>query len=213
MRTALFGEAPHPFDTIDLISRLEDYDGVVSLTLRFVHPMTSEPVARHALAATMFRLCNGTMHMHSPGTCAYPRKTLINLMSQSFGSIRFRRIEADCVADGGDFALANVDDPNDAASGEIVSEAFHLLEPGVHAHDDLGMTVEVEPNGGGWQLAIETNYRAAACARPLLPIVPVASQLELAARASTAPFKADETCAAPTGEVRAINALSAIFYG
>ncbi len=34
----LLGTAPHAFDTIDLTSRLEDDDGVVSLTLHFVHP-------------------------------------------------------------------------------------------------------------------------------------------------------------------------------
>ena len=123
----------------------------------------------------------------------------------------------------------------DAANGEIVSEAFHLPERSVHALDDLGMTVEVERNGSGdgWQLAIETkrfarfvhiidpHYRAARdwfhlapsrrCIVPLIALA--ASPQEVVAPASNAAFKADETCAAPAGEVRAINALSAIFYG
>jgi beta-mannosidase len=131
----------------------------------------------------------------------------------------------------------------DAASGEIVSEAFHLPERSVHARDDLGMTVDVERNGSGdgWQLAIETkrfarfvhiidpHYRAARdwfhlapnrrCIVPLLALQPLAPNAfaaapqKVVAPASNAAFKAGETCAAPTGEVRAINALSAIFYG
>jgi beta-mannosidase len=34
----ILSDAPHAFDTLDLSSRIEDGDGVVSLTLRFVHP-------------------------------------------------------------------------------------------------------------------------------------------------------------------------------
>jgi beta-mannosidase len=123
----------------------------------------------------------------------------------------------------------------EAASGEIVSQAFHLPDRSVHARHDLGMTVEVERHGKGWQLAIETkrfarfvhivdpHYRAARdwfhvapnrrCIVPLLPTGSAASPQEVVALASNASFKADETSAAPAGEVRAINALSAIFYG
>ncbi|APA85052.2 glycoside hydrolase family 2 protein [Paraburkholderia sprentiae WSM5005] len=131
----------------------------------------------------------------------------------------------------------------DAASGEIVSEAFHLPERSVHARDDIGMTVELERSGdgNGWHLAIETKrfarfvhiidpyYRAARdwfhlapnrrtivpllALDPLLPTAFAASPQEVVATASNAVFKVDETCAAPRGEVRAINALSAIFYG
>ncbi|MBC8724390.1 glycoside hydrolase family 2 protein [Paraburkholderia sp. 31.1] len=131
----------------------------------------------------------------------------------------------------------------DAANGEIVSEAFHLPERSVHTRDDLGMTVEVERHGdgSGWQLAIETKrfarfvhiidpcYRAARdwfhlapnrrcivplhALEPLLPTAFAASPQELVAPASNAAFKVDETCGTPQGEVRAINALSAIFYG
>ncbi|MGF6665283.1 beta-mannosidase [Paraburkholderia atlantica] len=131
----------------------------------------------------------------------------------------------------------------DAASGEIVSEAFHLPERSVHARNELGMTVQVERrgDGNGWQLAIETkrfarfvhiidpHYRAARdwfhlapnrrcivplhAFEPLLPTAFAASPQEVVAPASNAAFKVDETSAAPQGEVRAINALSAIFYG
>jgi beta-mannosidase len=131
----------------------------------------------------------------------------------------------------------------DAVSGQIVSEAFHLPERSVHVRDDLGMTVDVERSrdGDGWQLAIETkrfarfvhiidpHYRAARdwfhlapnrrcivplrALEPLLPSACAAASQEVVAPAANAAFKAGETSAAPTGEVRAINALSAIFYG
>lgn len=133
----------------------------------------------------------------------------------------------------------------DAASGEAVSEAFHLPERSVHARDDLGMTVELERTGDGegdgWQLAIETKrfarfvhiidprFRAARdwfhlapnrrCIVPLHALEPplpgafAASPQEVVAASSNAAFKVNETCGAPQGEVRAINALSAIFYG
>ncbi|WP_442793996.1 glycosyl hydrolase 2 galactose-binding domain-containing protein [Paraburkholderia sp. HD33-4] len=129
----------------------------------------------------------------------------------------------------------------DAASGEVVSEAFHLPERSVHARDDLDMTVELERTGDGWQLAIEAKrfarfvhiidprFRAARewfhlapnrrCIVPLHTLEPplsgafAASPQEVVAPSSNAAFKVNETCAAPRGEVRAINALSAIFYG
>ncbi|KXU91119.1 beta-mannosidase [Paraburkholderia monticola] len=131
----------------------------------------------------------------------------------------------------------------DAVSGEIVSEAFHLPERSVHARDDLGMTVDVERSSDddGWQLAIETkrfarfvhiidsHYRATrdwfhlapnrrcivplVALEPLLPDACATAPQDVVAPAANAAFKAGETSAAPTGEVRAINALSAIFYG
>ncbi|NML33897.1 glycosyl hydrolase 2 galactose-binding domain-containing protein [Paraburkholderia antibiotica] len=129
----------------------------------------------------------------------------------------------------------------DAASGAIVSEAFHLPEPRLQERHDLGMTISVEPRHAadgtpyGWQLAIETkrfarfvhivdpHYRAArdwfhlapnqACVVPLIPLAPGFAIGELVAPASNPRFKADETFAAPAGEVHAINATSAIFYG
>ncbi len=125
-----------------------------------------------------------------------------------------------------DVTIATLRDP---ASGRIVSEAVHLPERRADARHDLGLTVGAERTADGWQLIIEakrfarfvhiidTHYRAAhdwfhlppnrPCAVPLLPIE------QFVARASNTAFKADATCEAPAGEVRAINAISATFYG
>ncbi|SIO53051.1 beta-mannosidase [Burkholderia sp. GAS332] len=127
---------------------------------------------------------------------------------------------------GHDVTIATLRDP---ASGRIVSEAVHLPERRADARHDLGLTVGAERTADGWQLIIEakrfarfvhiidTHYRAAhdwfhlppnrPCAVPLLPIE------QFVARASNTAFKADATCEAPAGEVRAINAISATFYG
>lgn len=122
----------------------------------------------------------------------------------------------------------------DAADGRIVSEAFHLPERRVAERHDLGLSVTVErnPAGDGWQLVIETkrfarfvhindtHYRAARDwfhlppNRPcVVPLIPHAELREMVASASNPVFKADATCAAPAGEVRAVNAISASFYG
>ncbi|WP_025599789.1 glycosyl hydrolase 2 galactose-binding domain-containing protein [Burkholderia sp. WSM2230] len=120
----------------------------------------------------------------------------------------------------------------DAASGRIVSEAFHLPDRRIGAPGDPGLTVAVERAGGGWQLVVEAkrfarfvhiidpHYRAAhdwfhlAPDRPsIVPLVPFTSQSVNVAHASKAAFKADATYAAPAGEVRALNAASATFYG
>ncbi|MFM0118120.1 glycoside hydrolase family 2 protein [Paraburkholderia sp. RL18-101-BIB-B] len=120
----------------------------------------------------------------------------------------------------------------DQASGQVVAEAFHLPQRRVSERHDLGLTVTAERNGDGWQLVIEakrfvrfvhivdTHYRAARdwfhlppnrpCVVPLIPLTP---QERFVAHASNAVFKADATYAAPAGEVRAVNAISAIFYG
>jgi beta-mannosidase len=120
----------------------------------------------------------------------------------------------------------------DKASGRIVSEAFHLPERRIGERHDLGLTVAAERDGDGWQLVIETkrfarflhivdtHYRAARdwfhlppnrrCVVPLIPLTPPDG---LVAHASNAVFKADATYAAPAGEVRAVNAISATFYG
>ena len=125
-----------------------------------------------------------------------------------------------------DVTIATLRDP---ASGRIVSEAVHLPERRADVRHDLGLTVGAERTADGWQLIIEakrfarfvhiidTHYRAAhdwfhlppnrPCAVPLLPIE------QFVARASNTAFKADATCEAPAGEVRAINAISATFYG
>jgi beta-mannosidase len=126
----------------------------------------------------------------------------------------------------------------DAASGEAVSEAFHL--PQRHASDrhDLGLTVALERAGDGWQLVVQAkrfarfvhivdpHYRAAhdwfhlAPNRPhVVPLIPLPSLTSptlhegSVAPVSRFPFKADATRVAPAGEVRALNALSATFYG
>jgi beta-mannosidase len=120
----------------------------------------------------------------------------------------------------------------DQASGQIVGEAFHLPERRVSERHDLGLTVAAERNGDGWQLVIEakrfarfvhivdTHYRAARDwfhlppNRPcVVPLIPLAPQERFVAPASNAVFKADATYAAAAGEVRAVNAISAIFYG
>jgi beta-mannosidase len=127
----------------------------------------------------------------------------------------------------------------DAASGAIVSEAVQLPERRVSERHDLGLTVVAERVSGGtgtaWQLVIEAkrfarfvhiidpHYRAARdwfhlapnrpCIVELIPLTSLASQERIVARASTATFKDDATCASPAGEVRAINAISATFYG
>jgi beta-mannosidase len=46
-----------------------------------------------------------------------------------------------------------------------------------------------------------------------VPLIPLTPQERFVAHASNAVFKADATYAAPAGEVRAVNAISAIFYG
>ncbi|MCC8391222.1 glycoside hydrolase family 2 protein [Paraburkholderia sp. MMS20-SJTR3] len=117
----------------------------------------------------------------------------------------------------------------DAASGAVVAEAFHLPERHVRERHDLGMTISVEHNAetGHWQLTLETKrfarfvhivdprYRAARdwfhlaperrCVVTLLPYARPANPL---ARSND-----DETSPRPSGEVRALNALSAIYYG
>ncbi|CAE6917946.1 MULTISPECIES: glycoside hydrolase family 2 protein [Burkholderiaceae] len=125
-----------------------------------------------------------------------------------------------------DVTIATLRDP---ASGRIVSEAVHLPERRADVRHDLGLTVGAERNADGWQLIIEakrfarfvhiidTHYCAAhdwfhlppnrPCVVPLLPVE------RFVARASNAVFKADATCEAPAGEVGAINAISATFYG
>ncbi|MEW9586100.1 glycoside hydrolase family 2 protein [Paraburkholderia sp. DGU8] len=123
----------------------------------------------------------------------------------------------------------------DAASGAMLSEAFHLPDRRVHERRDLGLTVAVEHTADGWRLVVEAqrfarfvhivdpHYRAAhdwfhlAPNRPrIVPLIataPFASPQTMVARAANFACKDDATCAAPSGEVRAINAISATFYG
>jgi len=123
----------------------------------------------------------------------------------------------------------------DRTSGQIISEAFHLPERRIGDRHELGLTVAAERNGDGWQLVIETrrfarfvhivdpHYRAAQdwfhlppnrrCVVPLIALLPSAPPDRFVAHASNAVFKADATYPAPAGEVRAVNAISATFYG
>jgi beta-mannosidase len=122
----------------------------------------------------------------------------------------------------------------DVASGEIVSETFHLPERRVNERQDLGLTVAVEHTTEGWRLVIEAqrfarfvhiidpHYRAAhdwfhlAPNRPrIVPLIaatPFASLQRIVAGTANSAFKDDATCPTPAGEVRAINAISATFY-
>jgi beta-mannosidase len=125
-----------------------------------------------------------------------------------------------------DVTIATLRDP---ADGRIVSEAVHLPERRTDARHELGLTVSVERADAGWQLVIEAkrfarfvhivdpHYRAARDWFHLPPnrvvTVPLIATGQFVADASNAAFKADATSVAPAGEVRAINALSATFYG
>jgi beta-mannosidase len=114
-------------------------------------------------------------------------------------------------------------------SSRIVSEAVHLPQRRADVRHDLGLTVRAERTADGWQLIIEekrfarfvhiidAHYRAAhdwfhppqnrLCTVSFLPVE------KIVAHASNALFNADATYEAPAGEVRAINAISATFYG
>jgi beta-mannosidase len=125
-----------------------------------------------------------------------------------------------------DVTIATLRDP---ASGDVIAEAFHLPDRSVAQRYDPGFTVTPQAGEDGWQLVIETrrfarfvhivdaNYRAARDwfhlppdRRVTVPLIPLNKRVTAA---SGTPFKADATSPAPVGEVRAINALSASFYG
>ncbi|WP_409934722.1 glycosyl hydrolase 2 galactose-binding domain-containing protein [Paraburkholderia sp. BCC1884] len=119
----------------------------------------------------------------------------------------------------------------DTASGRIVAEAFHLPQRRATERHDCGLNVAVErgADGTSWQLVIEakrfarfvhindTHFRATRDWFHLPPnrpcVVPLVPRERLVASASNAAFKADATCATPAGEVHALNAISATFYG
>jgi beta-mannosidase len=118
--------APHAFDTIDLASRLEGNDGVVSLTLHFAHPhdtgrcsaalncggFVSSLQWRDAYTLTgHVRVPDAEKwwpHTHGEPTL-YPLTLQLDdreqTLSQPLGSIGFRSIEVDRGADGMGFAL------------------------------------------------------------------------------------------------------------
>jgi hypothetical protein len=115
----------HAFDTIDLTGRLEDGDGVVSLTLHFVRPHDVDTCAASLNCGSVVSSLQwhdaytptGGMrdphaerwwpHMHGEPTL-YPLTLQFDdrrAISQSLGSVGFRRLEVDRGADGAGFAL------------------------------------------------------------------------------------------------------------
>lgn len=119
----------------------------------------------------------------------------------------------------------------DAASGEVLAEAFHLPDRSPAPRYDPGLTVTPVEGPDGWQLVIETqrfarfvhvtdaHYRAACDWFHLAPgSRRVVDLLALTATpgahsASPASLCTKETAPAPAGEVRAINAPAPVFYG
>jgi beta-mannosidase len=104
----------------------------------------------------------------------------------------------------------------DPASGAICPEAFHLPERNALARHDLGLTATPEATPDGWQLVIESRrfarfvhiadarYRASRDWFHLPPNRQV--------RVALLPLNANDTDAAPDGEVRAINSSAPLFY-
>ncbi|MEX3999185.1 glycoside hydrolase family 2 protein [Paraburkholderia sp. EG285A] len=104
----------------------------------------------------------------------------------------------------------------DAASGEVVAEAFHLPERRAIERHDLGITATPQRTERGWQLTLEarrfaravhiadTHYRARRDWFPLAPNRPVTVEL--------VPLHGSAKEVVPEGEVRAINALAPVFY-
>jgi beta-mannosidase len=134
---------------------------------------------------------------------------------------------ADCLGQFFDFTYAYRFGPRahdvtiatlrDAASGKVLSEAFHLPERHALERHDLGLSVKPQATPEGWQLLIEArrfarsvhiadaNYRARDDGFHLPPNRPVTIAL--------LPRNDNDTTAAPAGEVRAINASAPVFYG
>ncbi|MEM5437252.1 glycosyl hydrolase 2 galactose-binding domain-containing protein [Paraburkholderia diazotrophica] len=104
----------------------------------------------------------------------------------------------------------------DAASGAVLSEAFHVPERSALERHDLGLTATPEASSDGWQLVIESrrfarfvhivdsHFRARRDWFHLAPGRPV--------RVPLIPLHAGDTNRTPDGEVRAINALDAVYY-
>jgi beta-mannosidase len=105
----------------------------------------------------------------------------------------------------------------DISSGKVLSESFHLPERQALERHDLGLSVTPQATPEGWQLVIEAqrfarfvhiadaSYRAREDWFHLAPNRSITVAL--------LPRNADDTSAAPAGEVRAINANAPVFYG
>jgi beta-mannosidase len=130
----LLGDAPAAFDRVDLASRVDGDDGVVSLTLRFLHPQSGavpDGADVTATPATPATLHCGTLHSSAlvwsdaytltgelrvphaerwwPHTHGAPtlHSVCLELDGERFelGEVGFRSIEVDRGADGEGFAL------------------------------------------------------------------------------------------------------------
>jgi beta-mannosidase len=121
----------------------------------------------------------------------------------------------------------------ESVGGRVVAEAFHLPERRANERHALGLSVVTErADDGGWQLVIEAqrfaryvhiadpHYRAAHDWFHLPPhrprvvrLIPMVAPASNCAGQSVPAIKANATYATPSGEVRAINAISATFYG
>ncbi len=120
----------------------------------------------------------------------------------------------------------------DATTGNIVSEAFHLPERRAVERHDLGLIVSVERTGDQWQLVVEAkrfarfvhindpHFRAARDwfhlppdQKRIIALIPRIPFSRIVVSASNSAINANATKLAPCGEVRAVNAISATFYG
>jgi beta-mannosidase len=108
----------------------------------------------------------------------------------------------------------------DVASGRILSRGFHLPQRRATERYDTGLSATLEATGKGWQLVVQAtrfsrfvniadaHYRAADNWFHLPPGEPrTVALLPLLSDNS------DATPAAPSGEVRAINSNTPVFYG
>lgn len=107
----------------------------------------------------------------------------------------------------------------DAVSGEAISEAFHFPDLSASDRHELGLTVELEKTGAGWQLVVaatrlarwvhvvDPNFHAAVDWFHLRPGATRRIPLIARDRAS-----ASVHASTPDGEVRALNALRSAVY-
>ncbi|WP_322015107.1 glycosyl hydrolase 2 galactose-binding domain-containing protein [Paraburkholderia sp. J12] len=113
--------APHALDTVDLATSVEGEDGVVSATIRFVHPHESRPSAslhagdaQTALEWIDARTLKGRLRVphvrlwwpHTHGTpTRYPFTLQLDGLSVALGEAGFRTIEVERGTDGEGFGL------------------------------------------------------------------------------------------------------------
>ncbi|HEY1998039.1 MAG TPA: glycoside hydrolase family 2 protein [Paraburkholderia sp.] len=104
----------------------------------------------------------------------------------------------------------------DAKSGHILSQSFHLAERRVLERHDAGLTATLEATGAGWQLSIEAKRFARFVHIDDAHFIASDNWFHLPPNQSRIialkPFNANETDAAPAGEVRAINSSTPVFY-